>query len=77
LSILSDACRSVVSAMSFERQKPGQSADERLAQLLSEEPIKVGVVNVRRHEPYDVSRAFVIALLLTSVAGTWSVAYFL
>jgi hypothetical protein len=63
--------------MLFERQKPGQSADERLAQLLSEQSIRERSPDVKHRHPYDLCRALVVALLLTSVAGTWSVAYFL
>jgi hypothetical protein len=63
--------------MLFERHKPGQSADEQLAQLLSERPITVNAINVQTRRPYDFCRALVIALLLTSLAGTWSLAYFL
>jgi hypothetical protein len=63
--------------MLFERQKPGQSADERLAQLLSDQPIRASVLDVKHRHPYDLCRALVVALLLTSVAGTWSLAYLL
>ena len=63
--------------MSFERQKLGQSADERLAQLLSEQPIRMSEIDVQRRRPYDFCRALVITLLLSSVAGTWALAYFL
>jgi hypothetical protein len=63
--------------MLFERQKPWQSADEQLAQLLSEQPINVGVTTMHHHKPHDRYRALVIALLLTSVGGTWFVAYVL
>jgi hypothetical protein len=63
--------------MLFERQKPWLSADERLDLLLSEQPIKLSVVPVDHRKPYDRCRALVIALLLTSVVGTWCLAYFL
>jgi len=63
--------------MLFERQKPGQNADERLAQLLSDQPIGVSVLDAKHRHPYDLCRALVVALLLTSVAGTWSLAYLL
>ena len=63
--------------MLFERQKPGQTADERLAQLLSERPIRTSFPDVKHRPPYDLCRALVIALLLMSVVGTWSVAYFM
>jgi hypothetical protein len=63
--------------MLFERQKPWLSADEQLALLLSEEPIKLSVTAVNHRKPYDRCRALVIALLLTSVAGTWCLAFVL
>lgn len=63
--------------MSFERQKLGQSADERLAQLLSEQPIRMSAIDVQIRRPYDFCRVLVITLLLSSVAGAWALAYFL
>jgi hypothetical protein len=66
-----------VSAMLFEHQKSAQTFDERLALLLGEQPVRVSVLDVKHHHPYDHCRALVVGLLITSVAGTWSLAYFL
>jgi hypothetical protein len=62
--------------MLFKDRRHEQVAVERLARLLSEKPVIVGSVDTR-HRPYDFCRALVVTLLLTSITGTWSVAYFL
>jgi hypothetical protein len=61
--------------MLFKDRRHEQIAVERLARLLREKPMMVDAVSAQ-HAPYDRCRALVIALLLTSVTGTWSVAYF-
>ena len=66
-----------MSVMLFERQEPARSADEQLAKLLGEQPVKVSVLDVKPRRSYDLCRAVVVALLLSSVAGTWSMAIFL
>ena len=63
--------------MLFEHQKSAQTFDERFALLLSEQPVRVSVLDANHHHPYDLCRALVVGLLLTSVAGTWSLAYLL
>jgi hypothetical protein len=62
--------------MLFKDRRHEQIAAERLARLLRENPAPVGSVETM-HRPYDFCRALVTALLLTSITGTWSVAYFL
>jgi hypothetical protein len=67
--------------MSFERTRTSWNFEDRLAQLLSEEPVRLTMheaANDRLPDaPADLARAWVIALLLTSVLGTWSAALFL
>jgi hypothetical protein len=65
-----------VLAMLFKDRRHEQIAVDSLARLLDEKPIMVDVVNAE-HTPYDRCRVLVIALLLASVAGTWSLAFFL
>jgi hypothetical protein len=62
--------------MLFTDRRQEQIAVERLARLLSEKPMMVDVVNSEQSS-YNRCRALVITLLLVSVAGTWSSAYFL
>ncbi|TMJ69170.1 MAG: hypothetical protein E6G91_16375 [Alphaproteobacteria bacterium] len=62
--------------MLFKDRRHEQVAVERLARLLDEKPMSVAVVNTE-HIPRDRCRMLVIALLFASVAGTWSLAFFL
>lgn len=61
--------------MLFAGRRDDQVAVERLARLLSEKPLlDSGGTKLKQR---DLCRAFVRALLVASVAGTWSMAYFL
>jgi hypothetical protein len=60
--------------MLFNDRRHEQVAVERLARLLSEVPM---TTTQAKHIPSDHCRAFIIALLLASVAGTWGTAFFL
>jgi hypothetical protein len=60
--------------MLFTDRRHQQIAVERLARLLTEKPMTVHVNTAQ--SSYDYCRALVKALLLASVAGTWSVAFF-
>ncbi len=58
--------------MLFNDRRHEQVAVERLARLLSEVPM-----TTTQAKHIDHCRAFIIALLLASVAGTWGTAFFL
>jgi len=60
--------------MLFTDRRHEQIAVERLARLLSEKPM---MVHNTEQPSFDYCRTLVKALLLASVAGTWSLAYFL
>ncbi len=60
--------------MLFTDRRHEQIAVERLTRLLNERPMMVAVNT--ELPSYDYCRALVITLLLASVAGTWSVAFF-
>ena len=62
--------------MLFDDKKHQRVAEERLVRLLGDQPRMVSTVEAKQQHP-DLYRALVISLLLTSVAGTWSVAFFL
>jgi hypothetical protein len=66
-----------VGAMQFKDRRHEHIAVERLIRLLNEKPILVVNAANAGGLPCDRCRAFVIALLLTSVTGTWSFAYFI
>ena len=65
--------------MSFERKNAAPSFDDRLARLLSEEPVRLSIPKseLDNDHRYDPSAKLVAILLLVAVIGTWATAFLL